>query len=67
MRRRDVERALRAQGCQPKSGSGRGAHEKWVCECGAHTANIPRHAYLSPGVVADTMQRLACLPEGWLQ
>jgi hypothetical protein len=67
MRRRDVERALRSEGCQPKTASGRGSHDKWVCPCGGHTANIPRHTHISPGVVADTIQRLACLPKGWLQ
>jgi hypothetical protein len=44
-----------------------GSHDKWLCPCGGHTANIPRHTFISPGVVADTMTRLSCLPEGWLQ
>jgi hypothetical protein len=67
MKRRDVERALTATGCQPKPGSGRSPHSKWRCPCGQHSANIPRHTDISPGVVADTIKRMACLPEGWLQ
>lgn len=67
MRRREIERALLAAGCQPKRGSGRGSHEKWVCPCGAHAAIIPRHVEISPGVVADTIRRLSCLRKGWLQ
>jgi hypothetical protein len=29
-----------------------------------HSANIPRHAVVSPGVVADTIRRMECLPKG---
>jgi hypothetical protein len=65
MRRRDVTRALTKQGCEVVSD--RGEHTKWVCPCGDHAANIPRHNVISPGVVSDTAQRLSCLPEGWLQ
>lgn len=64
-RRRQVEKALRAAGCSIKSEAG--GHTKWVCGCGAHTANIPRHGQISPGVVASTIKRMSCLPEGWLQ
>ena len=68
MKRRDVEAALRASGCEPAESSGRGDHEKWFCSCGArHSANIPRHRESSPGVVESTIERLACLPKGWLQ
>jgi hypothetical protein len=28
---------------------------------------IPRHNIISPGVVRDTINRMECLPEGWLQ
>ena len=65
MKRRDLERALSAQGCLIVSD--RGAHTKWSCPCGRHSANVPRHAVISPGVVADTIRRLECLPKGWLQ
>lgn len=64
MRVRDVERALRAAGCSPKGGT---RHAKWVCPCGMHSANIPCHTVVSPGVIADTIQRMLCLPKGWLQ
>lgn len=64
-RRRDIQRALRAAGCVIRSDAG--DHTKWICKCGAHTANIPRHGSISPGVVANTIKRLTCLPEGWLQ
>lgn len=65
MKRRDVEKALRKNGCGVQSDTG--IHTKWVCACGDHTANLPRHRHISPGVVRDTIDRLKCLPEGWLQ
>ena len=65
MKRRDVERALQQKGCYVITDSG--DHTKWGCPCGQHTANIPRHRVVSPGVVRSTEQRIACLPKGWLQ
>jgi hypothetical protein len=65
MKRRDVTRALRRNGCAIKSDKGR--HATRVCSCGQHTADIPRHQEISPGVVGDTIERMKCLPEGWLQ
>lgn len=65
MKRREMVRAMEARGCSVKST--RGDHEKWVCPCGRHSANLPRHTVISPGVVRDTIKRLQCLPEGWLQ
>jgi hypothetical protein len=67
MKRRDLEKALRSHGCLLKSGGRRGPHDRWVCPCGSHIANIPRHLIISPGVVRSTMERMARLPEGWLQ
>lgn len=66
MSQRSVNKALKDQGCQVE-GSGRGRHTKWRCPCGQHTALIPRHNDISPGVVTDTIKRMQCLPEGWLQ
>lgn len=65
MRLRDTEAALLAQGCRVLSD--RGPHTKWGCPCGQHSANIPRHTTVTPGVVRDTIRRMACLPKGWLQ
>jgi hypothetical protein len=65
MKRADVDRALRQNECSVKSDTG--DHTKWECPCGAHSANIPRHREISPGVVTNTIKRMACLPEGWLQ
>lgn len=65
MRLRAVTRALLAQGCAIKNDTGR--HTKWICPCGQHSANLPRHRVVSPGVVADTIKRMTCLPKGWLQ
>lgn len=62
---RDVNSALRRAGCLVKATSG--GHVKWICPCGQHSANIPRHLTVSPGVVASTIKRMACLPGGWLQ
>lgn len=65
MKRTDVDRALRQNGCSVKSDSGK--HTKWECPCGNHSANIPRHQTIPAGVVGDTIKRMACLPGGWLQ
>ena len=65
MKLRDVARALTAQQCMIKSDDGN--HTKWMCPCGKHSANIPQHRVVSPGVVRDTIKRLDCLPKGWLQ
>jgi predicted RNA binding protein YcfA (HicA-like mRNA interferase family) len=65
MKHRDVERALRDNGCTPQQG--KGSHVKWYCPCGKHIAVVPQARNVSPGVVADTITKLACLPAGWLQ
>jgi hypothetical protein len=46
-----------------------GPHTTWQCpsSCGHHTADIPRHVDISPGVIRDTINRMTCLPKGWLQ
>ena len=70
MKLRDVERQLEAYGCVlvgTKTGGQGGGHDKWTCPCGEHSANIARHRVVSPGVVRDTIKRMACLPKGWLQ
>jgi hypothetical protein len=64
MKLREVVKALRRHGCTPQGGK---EHEKWVCPCGEHSANISRRKVISPGVVGCTSKRMACLPEGWLQ
>jgi hypothetical protein len=66
MRRRDVEAALMRAGCHVISD--KGSHTKWGCSCPQkHSANIPRHGEISPGVVRDTIKRMPCQKEGWLQ
>ncbi|MGH3803398.1 MAG: type II toxin-antitoxin system HicA family toxin [Pseudonocardiaceae bacterium] len=65
MKYRDIEQALRHNGCLPKST--RGSHGKWICSCGRHSVSIVHTATVSPGVVRDAIKRMACLPEGWLQ
>lgn len=62
---RDLARALRAQGCTSRPG--KGDHEKWYCPCGEHLAVVVRAKVNSPGVVADVIKKLACLPKGWLR
>lgn len=66
MKLRKVVQALRRNGCTQEHG---GEHDKWTCPdpCGKHVAIIPRHREVSQGVVGDTIKRMACLPEGWLQ
>jgi len=65
MKLRDVNRALNRAGCVIKSDTGN--HTKWICPCGQHSANIPGHNTVSPGVVNDTIKRMQCLPQEWLQ
>lgn len=65
MKYRDIARALRTNGCTWQDA--KGSHEKWYCGCGEHMVVIPHHQYVSPGVVADIIKKLACLPKGWLQ
>jgi len=65
MRRREINRALRRAGCVIKNDDG--PHTTWQCPCARHTADIPRHVDISPGVVRDTISRMTCLPKGWLQ
>jgi hypothetical protein len=64
---RDMERALLAQGC--KWQQGKGDHIKWYCPptCGKHMAVVTEARTVSPGVVRDTIAKLSCLREGWLQ
>jgi hypothetical protein len=63
MQYRIVERRLQAQGCTWKPG--KGDHIKWFCPCGKHIAVLTR-GVVSAGVVADTVEKLSCLPKGWL-
>jgi hypothetical protein len=65
MKYRLVTRALADQGCIMKQG--KGDHEKWYCPCGQHMAVITHTREISPGVIADTIQKMKCLPKGWLQ
>jgi predicted RNA binding protein YcfA (HicA-like mRNA interferase family) len=64
MRKRDVERALRAIGCHPEREGGR--HTLWRCACGDHQVAVPRHREVSGGVVEDIRKKIACGPKGWL-
>jgi hypothetical protein len=66
MKRRDVERRLRRAGCKKKAPD-KGPHSKWGCPCGKHVFPLPRHKEVSPGVVDDAIDKLPCLPEGWLK
>lgn len=65
MRYREVKKALLQNHCTWKPG--KGDHEKWYCPCGQHLAVITTGGTVSPGVVGDTIKKLECLPEGWLQ
>jgi predicted RNA binding protein YcfA (HicA-like mRNA interferase family) len=65
MRYREVEKALREQGCTMRQG--RGSHERWTCPCGQHKTALKRDTEVSAGVVRSIIRDLACLPEGWLQ
>ncbi len=65
MKRRAVERALRAVGCVVLREGGR--HTVWVCTCGVeHRTAVPRHREISPGVLDNIRADIACEAEGWL-
>jgi hypothetical protein len=58
--------ALRQNGCVVRQG--KGDHEIWTCGCGAsHRVVLTQTTNISPGLVRQTIQRLPCLPEGWLK
>jgi hypothetical protein len=65
MQYRDLARALLDNGCTPKEG--KGDHQKWSCPCGKHMGVVVEARIVSPGVVRDTIKKLACLPKGWLE
>ncbi len=67
MKNRDIAKALRSNGCTEKPRRGGGSHVNWHCPCGKHIATVPVHRDVSAGVVGDTIKKLECLPEGWLQ
>lgn len=54
-----------SNGCTSREG--KGDHINWYCPCGEHMAVVTEARIVSPGVVRDTIAKLACLPEGWLQ
>ena len=62
---RDIASAMHRQGCTSKPG--KGDHEKWYCPCGAHMTVVTKPGVISPGLVRQAIDRLACLPKGWLQ
>ncbi|WP_407936971.1 type II toxin-antitoxin system HicA family toxin [Kineosporia babensis] len=66
MKRRAVERALRAIGCAVLREGGK--HTVWVCSCGgSHQTAVPRHREISPGVVDNIRADIACGSKGWLR
>ncbi|MCL2595056.1 MAG: type II toxin-antitoxin system HicA family toxin [Promicromonosporaceae bacterium] len=65
MKRRDVVAALSAAGCRLLRD--KGGHTVFACPCGKHSAPLPRHGKITPGVVRGLIKYMPCLPEGWLQ
>jgi hypothetical protein len=40
----------------------------WTCPCDQkHVAVVTTPGEISPGVIGDTIKKMACLPKGWLQ
>jgi len=62
---RQMTKRMRTLGCTSRQG--KGDHEVWTCPCGKHRTSITRTREVSPGLVRQTIQRLECLPKGWLQ
>ena len=65
MRYREKRKALSASGCTRRNA--KGDHEVWYCPCGKHMAVVNTARVVSAGVVGDTIKKMACLKEGWLQ
>ena len=66
MKYRELREALVAHGCTYKPG--KGDHEKWYCSCGLkHMTVVTRQGDVSPGVIRQAINRMVCLPKGWLQ
>jgi hypothetical protein len=65
MRYREIRKALLASRCTRRNA--KGDHEVWYCPCGKHMAVVNTARVVSAGVVGDTIKKLACLKEGWLQ
>jgi hypothetical protein len=66
MKHRDVVKALRRNGCTMRQG--RGDHEVWTCGCDLkHTDAIRDDTDVSPGVIRSLIDKMECLPKGWLQ
>lgn len=60
---RDFTKTLRQLGCTSRQG--KGDHEMWLCPCGKHSTPITQTREVSPGLVRQAIDRLACLPKEW--
>jgi hypothetical protein len=66
MKYREVAKALKKHRCTSRPG--KGDHEVWTCPCDQkHIAVVTKPGEISPGVIGDTIKKMACLPKGWLQ
>jgi hypothetical protein len=65
MNYRKVKQMFLAHGCTAEPG--KGDHEKWTCPCGKHIAVVIKPGDVSPGLIRQAIQRMPCLPKGWLQ
>lgn len=63
MEYRRLRKALTKHGCT--FAPGKGDHEKWYRPCGRHMAVVTKPGEVSPGVVADVIKKLQCLPKEW--
>jgi predicted RNA binding protein YcfA (HicA-like mRNA interferase family) len=58
VKRRDLERHLRSQGCREVGGT---KHAKWRGPTGSATA-VPRHKEIGPGLVRAICEQLGVQP-----
>ena len=65
MKRRDVVKALRGNGCYIEREGGE--HTIWRCPCGQHQTAVPRHTEITAGVVEKIEKQIACVDRRWLQ
>ncbi|MBI5814638.1 MAG: type II toxin-antitoxin system HicA family toxin [Nitrospinae bacterium] len=60
MKRRDLERALKAMGYTHIGGS---KHERWVNKSGSYTAAVPRHKEIEEGLAKGILKQAAHFEE----
>lgn len=65
VKKRELIKFLKSEGCAMVPSTGGGDHEKWRCPCGSHTGVVARHIVVSPGSLRNLFRdQLSCLSYG---